>query len=359
MSGPEWPQEAPNPPIPPTKPPTGGSAWLEEFLSYLDGRGYSLATGIAYSESIHDFERRMKLTDHAATTIRDLDRYAGRLSLAGLAVNTRRRRLHALRSFYGYLFTRQLINTDPSRELQVPRPKNTSSPIVLTSTEVERLIFGCSPQPKPRAKREPKNNFERRSRLHPLKVKRDTALLALVYSQALRASEPGLMLQNDVQTSGRRRLLILRGAKRSTEPEVLELDFKVQEALDFYLAELSRAAIVHPALFPPLTRRKEGRTRGVTSDQVRAILAGRLKALGIRPGQRITVHTLKRSRATHAYESKAPMMEIQSLLRHGSLATTERYIRTSAKAVIQRRNFRSLPWNARRFGAFAALGERD
>lgn len=331
-------------------PPEEVKAWASEFLSHLvDVRGFSVETAKSYGKALRDFDRRMRLSNHAAVTTQDLDRYAGRLTLAGLKENTRRSRLAALRSYFDFLLTRGFRPDNPARDVHPPRLRIVERIPTFTTAEIERLIFTFQPRAPGRGRKEPEVLFSKRKRLHELATARDTALLALIYQVGLRASEPGHLERRDYTEENRVPVLVLRESKRSTAPVSLRIDRRVAVLVDVYLRELGRAGVLHPALFPPLARRGPLTGRGIGPDEVAAILRRRVAAAAIEAkGRRLSPHTLRYSIATHLYEGGLRAEEIQPLMRHGSVETTWRYIRLGSIASIQRKSIRALFWNARR-----------
>ena len=321
--------------------------WVDAFLAFLEEvRGFSPDTVVTYRKALLDFRRRMGIEEFSSVTLADADRYMGRLVLGGLARNTRRGRMTALRTFFAFLVSRGYLPTNPLKDAETPPERRSDRIPIFSMDEIKALIFTEEPL-LPRQRREPAQNFRRRSRTHALKQTRDTALLALMYGYALRASEPGRLLRTDYRMHPGRTpipILVLRESKRSTEPTTFRLDRSIAALLDSYLLALEGAGITHPALFPPLAYRRRSSENGVGADQVAHILQARVKVAGIVARERhLSPHVLRYSRATHL-RTFLNIEEIQSLLRHRSIATTLRYIRLGSVANTQRRANAILPW---------------
>ena len=331
--------------------PIAPHPWVQQFLDHLrEVRGLSEETVRTYAKGILDFRRRLDPVDLATVGLKDADRYLFRLSAAGLARNTRRVRLAAVRSLYEFLATRNYVPSNPLKLARAPDQKWLDRIPIFSEKEIVSLITTSRPL-LPRQRREPEHNFARRQLLNKLKELRDTALLGLSYNCAFRAAEPGLLARSDYRVQpgpgkSLRRIVVLRGAKWASEPVTCDVDNLIAGFIDRYLLELDRQGIRHPALFPPLSTRKGQDDGGVSAAAVRNILRSRVEAAGIEPRERhISPHMLRYSRATHLHDLGHSPAEIAKLLRHRSIETTMRYIRLGTLPKIQRSANAALPWN--------------
>jgi site-specific recombinase XerD len=322
-------------------------AFLDEFAQWLiEGRGNAPATAKNYVAAVSDFYSRMGLESPAqVTSPKIFDRFSFRLYSAKLGLDTRRAKLHALRVYFRWLFTRGYLPNDLSSQIEVPRGKETKLIPVFSRSEIRRLIETRT-SPPARSKKEPKHFYNRRLKSWALTEARDPFLLALAYSLGLRVSELADIQHDDIVTVKGRVYLTIREGKDSTEPRRFRLDPNlVVPRLQIYLSTLDEWGIRHPALFPPLSRNAYDSAHGIGRDSVALILKARVEAAGINPnGRRIRPHMLRYSRATHMYQHH-PMIEITALLRHKRSSTTERYIRLGSLAAISGRANKSLPWN--------------
>jgi hypothetical protein len=133
----------------------------------------------------------MEIRDLRAVDAETIEKYRGRLFLAGLSLDTRVWRGSVLRGFFGWLTRRGHIPRDPMKDVPPLRRRFMEKIPVLTKEEIARLTFRCPAAPDlVKGRREPLRFFQRRLELGLLAEFRDTALLALIYDVPLRGGEP-------------------------------------------------------------------------------------------------------------------------------------------------------------------------
>jgi site-specific recombinase XerD len=314
---------------------------LEEFLEWLmvNASAQSVKT---YRSALQDFIRRMAIRDLRAVTGEVIDRYRGRLFLAGLSESTRQMRgQSAPRKFFRWLARRGYVAVDPTKDLEPMQVRFMERIPILTRAEIARLTFRCPPAPEPRkGRREPPKFFLRRFELHNLVDLRDRALLALVFDIPLRGGEPALLERRDYDES--RGEVDIRGAKWQSEPVSFPVLESTKVAMALYLAALRQSRwSEHPALFPPLGIRRADTKRpagGIGYYEVYRILKRRIERAGIQArGRRLSPHVFRYSRATHWKEEGVSLEDISALLRHSKIETTRRYLRLGPLKRVKRR----------------------
>lgn len=161
---------------------------------------------------------------------------------------------------------------------------------------------------------------------------RDRALITLLYRAGLRIAEALALLPKDVDlAAGALTVLHGKGDKR----RVVGFDESTAASLQLWLARRQKLGLngIHP-LFCTLS--------GGALQRVQ--FAQRLKALAKRAGieKRVHPHGLRHSFAAKMAEEKIDLRLIQMALGHGSIATTDRYIRhVQPQAVIDAMRGRS------------------
>jgi integrase/recombinase XerC len=85
-------------------------------------------------------------------------------------------------------------------------------------------------------------------------------------------------------------------------------------------------------LFPVL-RPRTGRPQRLGTRDIRRIVKARARRVGI--VDRVHPHRLRHSYATHLLDMGADLREIQELLGHASLSTTEKYTAVSAERLVE------------------------
>ena len=146
-------------------------------------------------------------------------------------------------------------------------------------------------------------------------------MIALVmYSAGLRVSEACALEVTDID--GVRGLIHVRHGKGAKERFVM-LSPRLHRALRAYWAANRPPK---PLLFPGPDPRMPIDARSVRTAVATAVLTSGL-------GKRVTPHTLRHSFATHLHELGNDIRDIQVLLGHASIRTTQRYTQVSREAV--------------------------
>ena len=295
-----------------------------------------------YRSALQDFIRRMGIKHLRLADGETIERYRGRLFLAGLSESTRQLRgQSALRKFFRWLARRGYVDVDPTKDLPPMKVRFMERIPVLTREEVARLTFRCLPAAEPRkGRREPMAFFRRRLELHNLVELRDRALLGLLFDIPLRGGEPALLERRDYDEV--RGEIDIRGAKWQSEPVSFPVLDSTKVAMALYLDALRRSRWNgHPALFPPLGVRRADTKRpasGIGHHEVYRIFKRRIERAGIQGrGRRLSPHVFRYTRATHWKEEGVPLEDISVLLRHSKIETTRRYLRLGPLKRMKRR----------------------
>jgi integrase/recombinase XerD len=226
-----------------------------------------------------------------------LARYVAGLHERGYSNTTVARKIASARAFFNFLAQEGELAGDPTEELSSPRIGR-SLPKALTIEEVERLL--AAPL-----------------RLGTPESLRDTAMLELLYASGLRVSELVDLELRSVNLDEQ----YVRCFGKGSKERVVPLYTKAVEAVAVYLRD-GRPKLLRPgqqqrALF--LNHRGEKLTR----QGFWFILKGYAAEAGI--GKSITPHMLRHSFATHLLAGGASLRNVQELLGHASIATTQVY----------------------------------
>ena len=243
----------------------------------------------------------------------------GRLHPASLA-----RKLQALRSFFRFLVREGAVALDPTAALPSPKtPPRLPRPLAVDDCEALAQV-AARPRVHPREK--PAAGGEAR-----LRTLRDSALLELLYGAGLRVGELVALDVRDVDA--------LRGDLRvwgkGGKERIVPLPRAAREATAAWLARRRREGVLAEPLFVTLRHREvlPDRVRRLGERDVRRIL----RSLAVRAGvsDRVHPHRLRHSYATHLLEMGADLREIQELLGHASLSTTQKYTAVSVDRLMQ------------------------
>ncbi len=268
---------------------------LEEFEAFLESLGMSLATG-------QDIEPGK------------VDRLAIRRYLSFLHRKNKKssiaRKISTLRSFFKYLVREQLITSSPAKSVSTPKGEK-PLPTTLTVDEAFRLME--TPVEKSRAGTGPGVEKKRL---------RDHAILELLYSSGIRVGELVGLDLNQLDLD----LGIVKVMGKGRKERIVPVGSKAAESLKAYLAK--RAGLSgENALFV------NSRGKRLTARSVGRLIKEYTKRSGI--FRRISPHTLRHSFATHLLDAGADIREIQEMLGHASLSTTQRYIHLSPAKLME------------------------
>ena len=214
-----------------------------------------------------------------------------------LTVGTQSSRLAALRKFFSWLLNEQQIASNPATSLQLPRKSRQLPRNILSKPEARRLVE-VTPVAKPRDAR-------------------DRALLEVLYGTGIRRAELITLTIYDVDFD----TATLRVLGKGDVTRMVPLTDSALVALKLYLEEAR-----------PVFAREAGQIRLFVSSRsggplddadIVRIVQKAAKRAGIK--KHITPHTLRHTYATHLLKGKADVRQIQKLLGHKRLSSTEIY----------------------------------
>jgi site-specific recombinase XerD len=221
------------------------------------------------------------------------------------AVSSQARTTAALKCFFRFLVEEERLLRDPALPLRTPK-KADVLPDVLTMGELERLLAATG-----RAEL-----WERHFRAKP---ERDRLLLALMAYGGLRRSELLGLDWDDVDLS--RRLLKVRKAKGGRQRTIPIHPALAPLIVDYYAV---RAPLVERALFVGVQGKR------LKDTQLDQLFRHYVAASGVGERKRVTPHTLRHVFASELLRAGANLRQIQELLGHKHLDSTQRYTRVNA-----------------------------
>jgi site-specific recombinase XerD len=278
------------PPPPPDEPFAVPSNAITEFMAYRMTLRQAAKTVINYGYDLASFERFLGRPALTATTS-DVLAYVAQLPKT-LAAGTVNRRHISLRGFFRWAMDQEppLISSDPTRKLvKIRAPQRLAR--FLSAVECEKLL----------ASLQGATGWELR----------DVAGVAALFYTGMRASEMlGLDIE-DLDFDAMHLTVIGKGNKQATIP----MPPKLVPYLKAWIAE-------HPTGTGALMVGTLSIVRMPYSTWRRRF-ATRMRALGIKG---VSSHKLRHTYATRLLrEQKVSLEQIQRLLRHSSIQTTQRY----------------------------------
>jgi integrase/recombinase XerC len=320
---------------------------IAKYIEYLRSvRNSSPHTILNYGKDLAQFVAYLsppgaQLPALTAITHHVVREYIAYLHEQGLQKSSIARKLAALRSFFKYCVREALLKENPARLVATPKlPKRI--PAVLSTEEMNLFLnqlAGMGPaataagdagkrrvrtgHAAPRAERRVREDAT-------LLLRRDRALLELLYAAGLRVSElTGLNLA-DIER--KERMLRVRG--KGDKERIVPYGRKAQEALEAYwpvreqlLQQAQGTRLPHgEAVFlnyagQRLTQRSVGR---IVKKYVRLAKVN----WDLHP------HSMRHAFATHLLADGADLRVIQELLGHQSLSTTQKYTHASIRQLM-------------------------
>jgi len=217
----------------------------------------------------------------------------------GLAASSLLRRRSAIRQFYRFCLSENLIEADPSRKVAAAR-KGRSLPKILSRAEVEALIRAAGEK-------------------DPHQAVRLECLIEMAYASGMRVSElVGLRLDAVARDPA---YLIIKG-KGGVE-RLVPLNPSARAAIRAYLD-------IRPHFLPsgdkanPYLFASRGADGHLTRRRVGQLLDEAALNAGIDPA-RVSPHVLRHAFATHLLEGGADLRTVQTLLGHADISTTQVY----------------------------------
>jgi integrase/recombinase XerC len=304
---------------------------IEKFVQYLRyERNASPATISDYRFDIEQFCKFLTPPGEATMPLGEIDHrvirefvswlYDRRLAKASIA-----RKLAALRTFFKYCVREQYTKSNPARLVSTPKlPKRV--PRVLTAEELNGFLDNVASPPRKGARaRKPTALDDSDAKLV---LKRDRAILEVLYGSGLRVSElVGLDLGN-VDRQGQ----MLRVLGKGRKERVVPYGAKAQAALEAYWP-VRDEILAHPRTTPEyeavFLNHRGGRLRDAT---VRVLVKKYARLANV--NWDLHPHSLRHAFATHLLADGADLRAIQELLGHVSLSTTQRYTQASIQQLI-------------------------
>ena len=285
--------------------------WLKELAAVKRASTHSLTAYLHDTSGFLAFLTQHKGAGVTLAILGDIDERDMRAWLAyrvtkGYAKSSNSRALSAVRTFYRYLNTHAGIEnlspmqvTPPKRDKPLPKAPN--------EAQADALIDEISLQDK-----------------DAWLVARDNAVALLLYGCGLRISEALNLTVGDVDHTQMSLRILGKGSKMRVVP----LMNIVKKALGDYLDQSPWHSTRDPAF--PLFVGKRGKKLQP------AIFTRMLQDMRRRMGlpESLTPHALRHAFATHLLSRGAELRDIQELLGHASLSTTQRYTHVDATRLL-------------------------
>lgn len=250
----------------------------------------------AYTRDVVDFEHFILRTfDVPPTKVEPymVERYLVYLHQSDHKKSSQARTLSGVKSFYNYLLLNDKIETSPVEFIEAPKPAR-HLPDTLSVEEIDAIINSI-PMDKP-------------------KGRRDRAILELLYSCGLRVTELTTLRINDLFFGEGYIRVVGKGSKQRLIP----ISATARERIMLYLDDRrEKSKVSNNTLF------LSNRGTQLTREMVFIIMRKAVERAGI--DKRVSPHTFRHSFATHLLAGGASIRQIQEMLGHENIVTTEIY----------------------------------
>lgn len=289
--------------------------WVNSFLDYISGeRLLSKNTVAAYQRDLKRFVTWLQDRDIARLTVRELGDYVDWLFRQNLAPATLARHIVSLRVFLRYLQLENVLKDNPAELLDSPKTWE-RIPHVLTPSQVERLLVAPNPE-------------------EDQLPMRDRAVLEVFYATGCRVSEIVNLRLMDMHLDEGYCLCTGKGNKQRLVP----LGKKAIDAFEVWCRE-ERELVVSCQLSVDSEKQRltTNNSQLTTSPWSFLSKSGRklrreaawelIKKYAMRIGasSAISPHTMRHSFATHMLNGGADLRQVQEMLGHANIATTQIY----------------------------------
>lgn len=276
-----------------------------QLFAFLDSlqteKRYSFNTIAAYKNDLGQFLQFVQEKQPEARTWADVSEevvasYIQYMDEQDYASSSVARKVAAVKSFFNFFYANDLINENPTANIESPKvEKRLPQPLALH--DVELLL-------------------EAPTREKSAKNLRDTALLATLYATGMRVTEVVSLQLSDVDMN--RRVLHCPGK----DGEIRELPFneETQAALTAYL-EGGRPHLLKDQNEQALFLNHRGQQ--LTRQGLWLIIKAYAKEVALTVP--VTPHTLRHSFAAHKLANGINLHEVQQLLGHANISTTQIY----------------------------------
>jgi integrase/recombinase XerD len=276
-------------------------------------KGLSRNTLEAYAHDLKvfsDFLGKLKIEDLLQADGEQIEQFIVFLRKSGMKDVSINRRLVALRNLYRFMVAEERLRVNPMAKIEFSRVAEKKLPSPLNAHEITNLL------------RAP-------DRSTPYGV-RDLAILELLYATGLRVSELMSLMVTDLNLDMG---FLTVTAGKGNKQRVVPIGKPAWQAIESYLQ------IARPTL---AQRRKKTDTGFVFLNRnggpLSRISAWKLiKRYAIEAGidKNISPHSMRHSFATHLLEGGANLRDVQLLLGHADISTTEIYTQINSKRLTE------------------------
>jgi len=282
---------------------------VQSFLNFLEvEKKYTDNTIAAYQNDLNQFYQYLqadketkKPESWAGVKKETVVSYIEGLKKSGeYASSTVARKVAATKSFFHFLVAEGDIKEDPTYTLDSPKVKK-RLPKAMTPPEVERLLHAPA-------------------KGSGTKGPRDLALLEMLYASGMRVTELVSLDVADIEIENNLGKVRVRSKRSGARDREIPIGDSALSVLKDYIKN-SREQLLHDPDEPALFLNNRGQR--LTRQGLWLIIKHYVEEVGI--SIEVTPHTLRHSFAAHKLSQGRSLQDIQKLLGHANISTTQVY----------------------------------
>ena len=287
---------------------------IAQFLEHGQTvRNLSDRTLRAYQSDLAQFHVHMNDVPTVAITADHLEGYLDKLGDGPYRDTSIRRKVAALKVFFRFLEEQGIVEESPARKLKIKKPVENRVPTVLSNREVRALLAAPKEQVEELAVA---RDHSAGSRNRYFCAVRDNLILELLFSTGIRIGELVALNVSDVDVE--RNTIQITG--RATRGRAVTLTAEnVLTSLHQYLNLRSERTLSTPALFVGRSGTR------LTIYSIENIFKKHVRLAEIK--RHVTPHSLRHTMAAQLVSSGADIKEVQEILGHASILSTQVYTR--------------------------------
>jgi integrase/recombinase XerC len=293
---------------------------IDKFSEYLSfNLRFSENTIKSYTHDIELFfkflsSQNIKITAIQNLTLNDFRMYFSfRITERKNKASSNARAISSLKSFFSFLEKSNIVSSSEIQKIKFPKLPKTL-PKALKENEIVELI----------------ENFEEQEIENSWESLRNKALVTLIYSAGLRISEALSLNKKDFHKN----TFFLKIKGKGSKERFVPLLEKAKEEMSEYINSLDISLLPdYPVFINGKRDKKTGKPKRLTAREVQKIIQNSRERLNL--PKFTTPHALRHSFATHIIENGGNIRNVQSLLGHSSLSTTQKYVKVDEKLLAE------------------------
>ncbi len=226
--------------------------------------------------------------------------YIGHLKNSGYSSSTVARKVAAIKSFFHFLVAERHLKEDPTYALDSPKVKK-RLPKAISPGEIDMILQAPNQESGPKAQR-------------------DLALLEMLYASGMRVTELVSLDVDDIRFEAETVGAVTVRGKRANKERDIPLTGQVMTTLRNYING-GREQLAHDPNEAALFLNNRGQR--LTRQGLWLIIKHYVESVGI--SSEVTPHTLRHSFAAHKLSQGKSLQDIQKLLGHANISTTQVY----------------------------------